>query len=181
MVPVYVNPAAPTSIQLTAASDTGVSQSDNLTDLNNTSGKTLQFQVGGVVSGSLVQLFSDGTLIGSATASSTATSVTITTNGTSTLTDGTHSITATQTLQKQAVSVGNLQHHHEFGQPLFRRSQPLPSKPARRNSISRPSPRRSRGSPTPVRRRPATPTGSALTYQLYSVADRHGRSTPTRA
>ena len=93
---------------MTAASDTGVSQSDNLTDLNNTSGKTLQFQVGGVVSGSLVQLFSDGTLIGSATASSTATSVTITTNGTATLTDGTHSITATQTLQNQAVSVGNL-------------------------------------------------------------------------
>ena len=69
LVPVYINPAAPSSIQLTPASDTGSSQSDNLTNLNNTSGKTLQFQVGGVVSGALVQLFSDGTLIGSATAS----------------------------------------------------------------------------------------------------------------
>ena len=61
-----------------------------------------------MVSGALVQLFSDGTLIGSATPSSTSTSVTITTNGSVTLTDGTHSITASQTLQNEAVSVGNL-------------------------------------------------------------------------
>ena len=136
-MPVYVNPAAPSGIQLTAASDTGSSQSDNLTDLNNTSGKTLQFQVGGVVSGALVQLFSDGTLIGSATASSTATSVTITTNGTATLTDGTHSITATQTLQNQAVSVGNLSTTTNLASPSSAISA-LPSTPARRNSISRP-------------------------------------------
>jgi len=75
-VPVYINPAAPTSVQLTAASDTGASQSDNLTDLNNSSSsKTLQFLVSGVVSGALVNLYSDGTLIGSATASDTSVTI----------------------------------------------------------------------------------------------------------
>jgi cyclophilin family peptidyl-prolyl cis-trans isomerase len=105
-VAVYVTPAAPTGIQLLAASDTGSSSTDGVTNLNNTSGKTLQYQVNGVVSGAIVKLYADGTLVGSATASST--SVTITTNGAVTLNDGTHAITATQTLAGRAVHVGNL-------------------------------------------------------------------------
>jgi cyclophilin family peptidyl-prolyl cis-trans isomerase len=105
-VPIYINPAAPTGIQLLAASDTGSSTSDGVTNLNNTSGKTLQFQVNGVISGADVELFADGVSLGHAVA--TGTSVVIATNGTATLTDGAHAITAKQTLKNQAVNVGNL-------------------------------------------------------------------------
>ena len=55
-----------------------------------------------------VQLFADGTLIGQGTVSSTGTTVKIITNGSFTLDDGLHAITATQTLENQAVNVGNL-------------------------------------------------------------------------
>ena len=105
-VPVYVHPAAPTSISLLAASDTGDSTSDGLTNLNNTSGKTLQFQVDGVLSGAYVELFANGVAIGHATA--TGASVTITTDGTTSLADGSYTITAKQTLRNQTVAVGNL-------------------------------------------------------------------------
>jgi cyclophilin family peptidyl-prolyl cis-trans isomerase len=107
LVPVYINPAAPTTVTLRAVSDTGPSSSDKLTKFDNsTSGNALEFQVDGVISGATVQLFSDGTPIGSAVASGT--SVTITTNGTVDLTDGTHAITAKQVLTNKTVSVGNL-------------------------------------------------------------------------
>jgi cyclophilin family peptidyl-prolyl cis-trans isomerase len=105
-VPIYISPAAPTGIQLLSTSDTGANTADGLTNLNNTSGNTLQFQVSGVVSDALVELYADGVLIGSATASDTT--VTVATNGTATLTDGEHTITAKQTLADQAVEVGNL-------------------------------------------------------------------------
>jgi cyclophilin family peptidyl-prolyl cis-trans isomerase len=106
LVPVYISPAAPTGVDLLPAYDTGASNSDNLTNLNNTAGKTLQFEVSGVTSGATVELFADGVLIGSATASGTT--VVITTNGTATLGDGEVAITAKQTLEDQQVSVGNL-------------------------------------------------------------------------
>ena len=105
-IPVYIEPAAPTDVTLLPASDTGVSNSDGITSLNNTPGNTLQFQVDGVTSGDEVQVYSNGVLIGSALASGT--SVDVTTNGTATLADGADSITATQTLQNQTVAVGNL-------------------------------------------------------------------------
>ena len=105
-VPIYIDPAAPSGIKLTPASDTGSSDTDNLTNLNNTLGKTLTFEVDGVVSDANVQLFANNVLIGQATASGT--SVDITTNGTATLADGVNSITATQTLENQTVDVGNL-------------------------------------------------------------------------
>ena len=57
--------------------------------------QTLQFQVSGTVAGATVQLFAGATLIGSAVAGGTSTIVT--TNGSFTLTDGVHSITAKQT------------------------------------------------------------------------------------
>jgi cyclophilin family peptidyl-prolyl cis-trans isomerase len=107
LVPVYVNPAAPT-IQLLADSDTGSSNSDKVTSLNNTTGKTLVFQVGGVALGATVQIYSDGTLIGETTTAATSTSFTITTNGSVTLTDGAHAITVKQTMKNKAVNVGNL-------------------------------------------------------------------------
>jgi len=83
-------------VVLAAASDTGESNIDRITSLNNASGKQLQFVVSGVAPGGVVKLYSGDTLIGSATA--TGASVTITTNGAATLTDGLHEIYARQTL-----------------------------------------------------------------------------------
>ena len=138
MVPVYIDPAAPTGIDLASSSDTGTSNSDNLTSTN----AGLSFSVTGVISAQ-VSLYSDGTLIGQATASGT--SVTIVTNASVTLTDGTHAITASQVLAGQAVNVGNLQTTVDLAstqssalsvtvdttKPAFRRHRPLPSLKAR--------------------------------------------------
>jgi cyclophilin family peptidyl-prolyl cis-trans isomerase len=107
LVPLYIKPAAPTAVTLLSATDTGSSNSDGITSKNNSSGNTLQFQVDGVISGALVQLYADGTLIGEATA--TGTSAVITTTSSSTpLTDGSHTFTAKQTLKSKTVDVGNL-------------------------------------------------------------------------
>lgn len=104
MVPVYVDPATPV-VSLLAGSDSGASNSDRITNLNNTSGKTLQFQVSGVTSGALVRLYADGTLLGQATASGT--SAVIQTNGTTSLSEGGHTFTATQEFDNREVNVGN--------------------------------------------------------------------------
>jgi ribosomal protein S16 len=104
-VPVYIDPAAPTSIALLAASDTGGSNSDGITSINH----GLKFQVNGVLDGAEVKLFANGQLIGTGTASST--SVTITTDSDVTLNDGNIAITAVQTLKNQTVNVGNLKTH----------------------------------------------------------------------
>ncbi len=86
---------APLAVTLMAASDTGSSNSDKLTRLNNSSGgTTLQFQVTGTIAGSTVNLYAGNTLIGTALAGGTSTVVT--TNGSFTLADGLHSITARQ-------------------------------------------------------------------------------------
>jgi cyclophilin family peptidyl-prolyl cis-trans isomerase len=106
LIPVYINPAAPAGITLQAESDTGSSNTDKLTNLNNTPGKTLQFQVDGVMADATVELFADGVLIGEAPA--TGTTATVTTNGTATLADGNRLIIAKQILKNQEVNVGNL-------------------------------------------------------------------------
>ncbi len=100
----FVSPTtAPTSVSLLTASDTGVSNADGVTKLNNGGPATeLQFQVTGTIAGASVSLFSDGTLIGTATASGPTTMVT--TNGVTTLADGTHAITAEQILSGQSPS-----------------------------------------------------------------------------
>lgn len=87
---------SPTSIDLKEVSDTGASTSDNVTKLNNSAGKQLQFVVSGVAPGGVVKLYSGETLIGTATA--TGSTVMITTNGTAALADGLHDIYAVQTL-----------------------------------------------------------------------------------
>ncbi|MDB5319867.1 MAG: peptidyl-prolyl cis-trans isomerase cyclophilin type [Phycisphaerales bacterium] len=106
--PIFISPAAPSSIDLVSASDTGVSDTDNVTRLNNsTAAGKLSFQVNGVVAGAVVQLFDGATSLGQATVPTGATSVTITTNGALTLSNGQHNLTATQTLQNLAWVVGN--------------------------------------------------------------------------
>jgi len=88
-VPLTVN--APTSVDLVAATDTGTSDSDNVTSAGN-----LQFLVSGTTSGANVQLKIGNQVIGSAIAAGDTT--TITTNQIAPLGSGTYSIVAVQTL-----------------------------------------------------------------------------------
>ncbi len=81
---------------LADTSDSGVSNSDNITNLDNSSSaKRLQFIMANTISGATVKVYADSTQIGSATAASSAT--TVTTTGSYDLADGTRTITATQT------------------------------------------------------------------------------------
>ena len=106
-VPVYVSPSAPTSVTLISSYDAGSSDSDAITNLDNSAaGQVLGFEIEGVEIGALVQLYADGQFIGETTAAGTT--VTIVTYGTYTLSEGTHEITVKQTMEDQDVLVGNL-------------------------------------------------------------------------
>ncbi len=104
-VPLFVDPAAPIGLTLVSTSDTGT-VGDGTTSLNNAdAGHTLQFMVSGVTAGNRIDLFNGLIKIGSAIA--TSSTVIVTTDGIRKLTDGTHSITAKQTLTSQTYHVGN--------------------------------------------------------------------------
>ena len=94
-------PNAPTSVTyVPPAGATG----NQITNLNNSAAnKELQFQVSGVTSGNVVEVLADGAPIGQATASDT--SVVVTTDGSTDLTDGLHTITAIQIAKSQTVSI----------------------------------------------------------------------------
>jgi cyclophilin family peptidyl-prolyl cis-trans isomerase len=94
-------PSAPTSVTyVPPAGATG----NQITNLNNSAAnKELQFQVSGVTSGNVVEVLADGAPIGQATASDT--SVVVTTDGSTDLTDGLHTITAIQIAKNQTVSI----------------------------------------------------------------------------
>ena len=94
IVPVVVTPTTPITIDLDASSDTGSSSTDNITSKNNNGGNTLKFLVSGTTPGATVQLFDGATLLGQVVA--TGNSVEITTNGTTLLNNGQHTITAHQ-------------------------------------------------------------------------------------
>ena len=100
--------ATPGQPVLLAASDTGVSNTDRITNLDNSSaGNVLTFSVSQTVAGATITLYADGTtVVGSAVA--TGATTTITTNGTFDLTDGTHSITARQTQPGQPQSIDSM-------------------------------------------------------------------------
>ncbi len=90
--------ATPLGVALLAASDTGSSNSDQITQLNNSSPvSVLQFQVSGTIAGATVTLFADGNAIGSALASGPTTIVTTDGLLANALGDGNRSITARQT------------------------------------------------------------------------------------
>ncbi len=89
LVQIQVKPSAPTSVDLVAASDTGIANDDNITNA-----ASLQFQVNGVTSGATVQVFVGNQLAGTATATSTSATVTVT--NTNLLTEGVKQITARQ-------------------------------------------------------------------------------------
>ncbi len=81
--------AAPTSVDLVTASDSGTSSTDNRTNVG-----SLVFTVAGVQAGNEVRLFSGTTEVGRGTA--TGNTINITTNNIAALGDGTYSITARQ-------------------------------------------------------------------------------------
>ncbi|MBM4050425.1 MAG: hypothetical protein FJ279_35470, partial [Planctomycetes bacterium] len=86
----------PTGVDLRPESDRGASNSDNITNLDNSDpNHVLLFEVTGTVAGATVRLYSGTTEIGSAVASGVTTVVS--TNGTVDLPDGPRSITARQT------------------------------------------------------------------------------------
>jgi uncharacterized protein YkwD len=90
-------PAAPATPNLAVASDTGGSNSDDITSLNNADANhTLDFVVSGVLSGATVTLYADGAEIGQGVVPDGETSVTITTDGGGALADGEHTFTAIQ-------------------------------------------------------------------------------------
>lgn len=84
---------APASLDLQAGSDSGSSNIDNITNSG-----SLSFLVNGVTSGATVELVnvSDSTVVGTAT--STGTSVVVTTNNIAGLGDGTYTLAARQTV-----------------------------------------------------------------------------------
>lgn len=89
--------AAPTGLDLQAAYDTGVSSTDNLTNLDNSApAANLRFSVTGTILNATVSVYADGTLIGSATGVAGTTQVD--TAGAYSLTDAVHSLTARQTV-----------------------------------------------------------------------------------
>ena len=90
---VEVTPAAPTAIDLLPDSDTGTSNTDDLTNLT-----TLSFLVSGVTSGATVTLFVGGTAVGSEIVSQGETTVVVTTDNPEALSEGENSFTATQTV-----------------------------------------------------------------------------------
>jgi VCBS repeat-containing protein len=90
-VQVTVAPAAPTGIDLLAASDSGDSNSDNITNAG-----TLQFTISGVTSGALVKLMKGTNVLAQGTA--TGTTINLSTTNLGPLGDGVHGLTATQTI-----------------------------------------------------------------------------------
>ena len=89
-VTVNVGVAAPSGVDLVAASDTGLSSTDNVT-----SASSLNFTVSGVTSGSVVKLFKGTTVLAQGTA--TGSTITLSVNS-SALGTGTHTLFATQTV-----------------------------------------------------------------------------------
>jgi uncharacterized delta-60 repeat protein len=98
----HLNPQ-PGQPALSAASDTGISSADRLTNLDNGSlPNRLTFSVPGTVAGATLKLYADGQLIANTTAAAGTTAVT--SNGTFDLPDGAHTVTARQTFPSEAES-----------------------------------------------------------------------------
>ena len=102
-IPILIRPTAPSRVTLLD----GTGSSGNLTDNNNSAGQTLTFRVTGVSEKNVVNVYADGVLIGSATVADGQTTVDVATNGTKTLADGKHTITAKQVYTATNIVVGN--------------------------------------------------------------------------
>ena len=91
---------SPSSPELRADFDTGISSTDNITNLDNSPGKPLQFLIKSTSAGATVTLYADGVALGSAVASGYSTL--LTTSGTQALSGGQHLFTVRQTVPGQA-------------------------------------------------------------------------------
>ncbi len=121
IVTVLVGPAAPTGVDLIAASDTGASNTDNIT--NSTS---LSFSVSGTVTGALVKLKAGGSVVGQATATGATTTVNIT--DPASLGQGAILIVATQTVDDQeSAESPNLAITYDTNGPTVLASSVFPS------------------------------------------------------
>ena len=100
VISIRVLPNAPT-VDLAASSDSGASDSDDITNVTD-----LQFEVTDVRDGSLVELFADGQKIGEGTASGS--SIVITSSNLSALGDDVYEITATQTFDGETSEESNI-------------------------------------------------------------------------
>jgi probable HAF family extracellular repeat protein len=89
-----VVPSKPTSLAFVPPDGTSTASKSN---------HSLQFTVGGVTSGNVVEILADGNVIGKATANSST--VTVITDATATLTDGKHTFTAIQVAKNQTVNI----------------------------------------------------------------------------
>ncbi len=88
----------PMTIDLLAESDHGAADDDDITNLNNdSSASVLQFRLTGIATTGEVLLFASGTLIGSTMADGSE--IVLTTDGQTTVPDGSHEITAVQRFQ----------------------------------------------------------------------------------
>ena len=88
--------AAPLAVDLLAESDTGISDADNITRLNNSSAAArLRFRIAGTIPGANVVLFADGMPVGQAVAEADETIIEL--DGMTALADGTRQFTAKQT------------------------------------------------------------------------------------
>ena len=106
-IPVLIVPAAPT-VALNSSSDTGTSTTDGVTKYNNDgSDQTLSFDLTGVTSGATVNVYAGTTLIATGTVPTGSTTLTLASNGTAKLADGTYSITAEQVQSITSTAVGN--------------------------------------------------------------------------
>jgi len=95
-----VGSVTPLEVSLAAGSDSGISNSDRITNRNNGSpSTTLHFVVTNTAPGAIVSLALDGMPIGAAIATSSTT--TIITNGVMAIADGVHQVTVSQTLDGQ--------------------------------------------------------------------------------
>jgi cyclophilin family peptidyl-prolyl cis-trans isomerase len=94
-----VTPSMPGQPDLAMVSDTGFSNADDITQLDNsTPGNTLVFRVDDVVPGATITLYADDTAIGSLLVPDGATSVFVETDGATALADGEYAISAVQTM-----------------------------------------------------------------------------------
>jgi hypothetical protein len=89
-------PTTPAQPVLAPGSDSGVSNSDRITNFDNSSpARALELTIGDTIAGATVTVYADGVPIGSAVA--TGTTTTVVTDGVTTLANGVRQITARQT------------------------------------------------------------------------------------
>lgn len=99
--------AAPGLPDLDPTADSGLSNTDRITNFNNaTPAKALTFAVGNTIAGATVRVFADGVLVGSAVAAGTSTVVT--TDGVTVIPDGARTFTARQQPVGSPESVASL-------------------------------------------------------------------------